>query len=387
MAPRAPLDLSRVLIVQPYIPAYRVPLFAAMRAELREHGVELAIAAARAGGADSSRGDDTTTAAADILLGERRISVGSKSLLLRHVGQAIDDFRPGYVVVEQAIKNLETWPLLLKRGGATRPSVGLWGQGRSYSTAQSAMEARAKQWLTRRADWFFAYTQAGVDHVIASGFPRARTTVLQNSTDTRALRQHLADVTQADLDDFRVANGLTPGRTALFLGGVDARKGISFVLEAAGEIARQLPGFTLLVAGSGESAGEVEHAQEQGGPVRYLGRVDGRDKAMVLAVADVLMIPEWVGLVAVDSLASGTPIVTTRHPSHSPEVEYLVDGLTAVIADHDVTQYAAAVAALLTDPVRHEAMTTRCLAAADDFSIEQMAHRFTVGIGDWMRLT
>ena len=383
MPASTPLDPNRLLIVQPYVPAYRVPLFAQMKAKLARHGVEMAVAAAHAGGADTSRGDDTTASSADFVLDERRVSVGPKSLLVRQLDPVIDSFRPGFVIVEQAIKNTESWPLLLAQGRRNRPAVAMWGQGRSYSTYQSAIEARAKQWLTRRADWFFAYTQAGADYVVARGLSRARTTVLWNSTDTTALRSDIESLSLPDIEAYRMSYNLTAGRTALFLGGVDARKGIQFLLAAARQVAERLPGFTLLIGGSGEMVDDVVREQATGGPVRYLGRVDGRDKALALAAADMLMVPEWVGLVAVDALATGTPIITTRHPSHSPEAEYLQDGRSAVFADHTVEGYAAAVAGILGDKEGRERMRRECQEAAKSLSIEQMAHNFVRGVVAW----
>lgn len=384
MPARIPLDPNRLLIVQPYIPAYRVPLFAAMKAGLARYGIEMAVAAAHAGGADHSRGDDVTASSADFVLDERRMSVGPKSLLVRQVGPVIESFRPGFVIVEQAIKNAESWPLLLASGRRRdRPAVAMWGQGRSYSTSQSAVAARAKQWLTRRADWFFAYTQAGADYIVANGFTPSRTTVLWNSTDTAALRSDVESLSASDVEAYRAFHGLAAGRTALFLGGIDARKGIPFLLAAAREVAGRLQGFTLLIGGSGEMADDVVREQAAGGPVRYLGRVDGRDRALALAAADVLMLPEWVGLVAVDALATGMPIVTTRHPSHSPEVEYLADGQTAVFSDHEVGSYAFAVAGLLDDRERREQMSHRCQRASEQLSIEHMADNFVGGICRW----
>jgi glycosyltransferase involved in cell wall biosynthesis len=81
--------------------------------------------------------------------------------------------------------------------------------------------------------------------------------------------------------------------------------------------------------------------------VRILGRLDGRAQALALRCADVLAVPEWIGLVAVDSLVAGVPLVSTDHPSHSPERDYLADGVTSVFSAHRVDDYADALAACL----------------------------------------
>ena len=375
----------RLLIIQPYVPDYRVPLFAALSENLAEAGFELALAAAVASGDRSHRGDDATALVADYLLTERVARVGGRSLLLRSIGSAMKTYRPNFVIVEQAIKNLEAWPLILRSSMGGQPRVAMWGQGRSYSTSQSEVEARAKSWLTRRSDWFFAYTEAGAGHVVSEGFPPERVTILKNATNTTALRQDLSEVTRSDVAAFACEHGLTLGKTALFMGGVDEHKGIRFLLDAARDVGERVSDFRLLVAGSGALSGAVREAEEEGAPVVALGRVTHRVKALAMASADIMMVPEWVGLVAVDALAGGVPVVTTRHPSHSPEFEYLTEGLTAVVTAHDIEAYARAAERLLLDPLRRSEMTFAALQVSESLSIELMAKDFAEGIKCWTK--
>ena len=374
---------NRLLIVQPYIPSYRVPLFSAVKKLLADEGIHVAVAASRASGSNAARKDDLTASSADFILTEKRWSMGSRSILFRSLRQTMYSFQPGLVVVEQAIKNLEGLPLLLRPGAQRNPSVAMWGQGRSYSTRQNVVAGHLKQMLTRRADWFFAYTNLGAEYVAAQGYPSERITVLWNTTDTAALQASIDAVSAAELDSFRSAHGLLQGYTGLFLGGLDERKGVNFLLESVHEIYDAVPNFRLLVGGSGEMENVVEREAASGGPVRYLGRVEGREKALALAAADFLMIPEWVGLVAVDSLAAGKPLVSTRHYSHSPEFEYLVEGETLVLSEHEPSEYARAVVKLMSDPERlnHMGYTGRLIA--EDLSIEKMADNFVKGVLAW----
>jgi glycosyltransferase involved in cell wall biosynthesis len=375
--------MTRLLIVQPYVPSYRVPLFEGMRAALSDVGIEMAVAAGSPQGEAGLRMDNTMAADTDFMLSERRLAFGSRSVNVRRLGSALDDFRPNLVIVEQAIKNLETYPVLARHLAHRGPRLAMWGQGRSYSTKQSAIEAGIKQWVTRRSDWFFAYTEGGAEYIAAHGFDASRITVLNNTIDTAQLSAELAEVTDGDLDAFRSQLGLTSGRVGLFLGGVDQHKGIDFLLEAAGLIEQALPGFVLLVGGSGAQADRVQRLQERGGPVRYLGRIDGHQKAVALKAADVLLIPEWVGLVAVDSLVAGRPIVTTEHPSHSPEFEYLRRDVNCVMTMHDVVMYATAVVVLLEATDRLGGLQTQARLASAGYHMVQMVERFVRGITSW----
>ncbi|MEI7507566.1 MAG: glycosyltransferase family 4 protein [Actinomycetes bacterium] len=285
-------------------------------------------------------------------------------------------------MVEQAIKNLETYRLLVpKTLGAAQ--VGMWGHGRSYSTPQSGLMSQGKQLLTRRTKWFFAYTQAGADHVVSEGFPRIRTTVLNNTVDTEALRSELDSVTEEEIARFRDELGIEAGKTALFIGGVDDAKGIAFLLESVPHIASLLPGFTLLIAGDGARRSDVQAAEAQGLPIRYLGRLEGREKARALLVSDVLAIPKGIGLVALDSLVAGRPIVSTTDPYHGPEYEFLEDHVTCLYSPYGVKTYADAMSSLLADRVRLSAMQNACLAKSKEFSIALMADRFLDGLLEW----
>ena len=375
--------LTRLLIAQPYVPAYRVPLFEKLKKLLAAEGIELAIAAAESSGEDQKRGDDRTSEGADFNLRSRRITGFGKSVIYRDLARINREFQPDLLIVEQAIKNLESWFPVMLQGPRRRMRVAMWGHGKSYSTSQSPLEGELKQWLTRRADWFFAYTTGGADYVVARGFPRNRTTVLWNSTDTRTLQMDLAGIGGQEIKGYCQRLGLMPGRTALFLGGLDDRKGIPFLLESARVAAALMPGFMLLVAGAGAMEDLVLEEQAQGGPVRMLGRVEGRQKALALATADILMVPEWVGLVAVDSLAAGRPLVSTRHDSHSPEFEYLVEGETLVLSEHEPSTYARAVLDLMKSPGRLAHMSDQGQLIAKDLSIEWMADNFVMGVLAW----
>ena len=269
--------MRRVLVIQPYVPSYRVPLFHQVRMLLADEGIDFVVAAGAPRGDDSYRQDDETKTTADAVLDQRTLNATGRTLLWRQVGSIFAKFDPQWVIVEQAIKNLESWPLILRQILPGHPKVAMWGQGRTYSTHQSYVESRVKMWLTMHADWFFSYTEVGQEHVIRAGYPAERTTVLRNATDTSALKSLLFSITPQELQAYKANLGMEAGPIALFMGGVDERKGISLLLEALESIHQKIPELTLLVAGTGKSIDKVESAQAAGLPVRTLGRVSGRE--------------------------------------------------------------------------------------------------------------
>jgi glycosyltransferase involved in cell wall biosynthesis len=179
----------------------------------------------------------------------------------------------------------------------------------------------------------------------------------------------------------RERHRLQPGRTALYVGGLDAPKRIPFLLQCARRVAAGLPGFKLLVAGDGVDRPLVEAvAGAPDSPVVALGHRAGQDVALLGAVSDVMLMPGRVGLCAVDSFALRTPIVTTDWPWHAPEFEYLEHGRNAVVSRDDPQAYAVAVQQVLNDRSHLESLREACRKDAADYTADGMAERFCGGL-------
>ena len=375
--------MKRLLVVQPYIPAYRVAFFRDVRDSLSAAGFELHLAAGNAQGYQAQRHDDSTESTVDLLLRTRTLTLGRKKFLAREIGSVLRRVQPQLVIAEQAVKNLENFYLLGLQNVRQTPRVAFWGQGKTFSSHQGRAANSLKQWMTRRGEWFFAYTQEGADYVIDRGVPASTVTVLNNTVDSESLKRDLANVSHEDLEAFRNRHSLIPGKTAIFIGGVDHHKGIHFLLDSAKRVSKQVSGFKLLVVGSGAEADLVRGRQARGDGVVSLGRLTGYDKALALQAADVMMIPEWIGLVAVDSLIAGCPIVTTDHSSHSPEFLYLQNHRNAFVFRHEVEAYADGIARVLRDTGRLARVRRLAREDSQKYLLQNMVRNFTRGVESW----
>ena len=375
---------TKLLVINNWIPTYRVPFYNRLDDVLACHDIELLVAHSGPPPSLARRGDTSSGRWAKGVP-TSWFTIGGREVPRRRIASLMREFQPDLIVVEQALHNPETY-LVLLRHAVGRYGVAMWGQGRSFSTTQSASGAAVKQWLTRQCDWFFAYTPAGADHVSAHGFPRARVSVLNNTIDTEQLVEDLDAVHPPELEQFRRQHALTPGKTALFLGGVDEKKGIGFLIESARIASQMMPGFVLLIAGSGDSVPVAQAAQAEGAPVRILGRMDGHSKALALRAADVLAIPEWIGLVAVDALVSARPIITTDHPTHSSEYDYLVPGGTSVVAAHTAVEYASALVSTLSATDMLADMQAAAREASLRYTLDGMVDSFVEGVLAWQDL-
>ena len=108
-----------------------------------------------------------------------------------------------------------------------------------------------------------------------------------------------------------------------FVGAYDSSKLLPLVFAAAEVTHRELPEFRLVIAGAGPLKDVVDDAARRLPFVISLPRADTTALARIGRVSDCLLMPGRVGLVAVDALALGMPVVTTTYPRHAPEAEYL----------------------------------------------------------------
>jgi glycosyltransferase involved in cell wall biosynthesis len=161
--------------------------------------------------------------------------------------------------------------------------------------------------------------------------------------------------------------GLGPGsRVVLFLGRIDAKKGLPLLLDGFDRAWRD--GDELVVAGSGEPAYERQvRAHAAGLPhadhVRFTGWVTGADKADLLAAADLLALiseNENFGHSVAEALAVGTAVLLSRDVFLA---EQLVPAGAAAVCERTPASVAAGLRDLLDDTAGRERMG----AAARDF--------------------
>ncbi len=117
----------------------------------------------------------------------------------------------------------------------------------------------------------------------------------------------------------RAALGLNGDPTVLFVGRPDPLKGGDLLIQALGLL--EQPATALMVGGTLEGDSQLEHlralAQEHGlqDQVRFIGAVPQKDLPRYYSAADLMVVPSYYesfGLVAVEALACGTPVIATK---------------------------------------------------------------------------
>ncbi len=174
-----------------------------------------------------------------------------------------------------------------------------------------------------------------------------------------------------------------PERFVLYLGGYDVRKNMKMLLKAFTWVNRALGNeYPLVLAGSlprqdtpfFPDPRRIAHELGIESALLIPGRIAEEDLPLLYALATVFVYPsryEGFGLPILETMACGTPVVTTNAAS-LPE---LAGGAAFQLDPDDAEHFAAAIIRLCIDEDFHEELRQRGLAQVKQFSWENTAQQ------------
>ena len=185
---------------------------------------------------------------------------------------------------------------------------------------------------------------------------------------------------------FRARAGIDAERPVItYIGRVAHEKNIAFLLDMFARVRRALPQAVLVIAGEGPArAALLARARAQGleASVHFAGYLP-RERELLdcYAAADVFVFAsrtETQGLVLLEAMAQGTPVVSTAELGTR---SILVPGSGALVVPEEEAAFAAAVVRVLNDPGLREGLAARSRAYARTWSSALMAQRLAALYG------
>ena len=157
-------------------------------------------------------------------------------------------------------------------------------------------------------------------------------------------------------------------------------KALPFLVDACRAARAKFGDFTLVLIGDGHYGPWLREQAEKEAWIRPVGSLYGTEKAELLAVSDVFLLPSMVGLSILDSFAAGLPLLSARFNNHSPEIAYLKDDVNGLMTDATVDAYSDAIVRVLSDEGLRKALSAGARQSADVYSVDAMIENFTQGI-------
>lgn len=169
-------------------------------------------------------------------------------------------------------------------------------------------------------------------------------------------------------------------RFVLGLGRVVPKKGFDLLLEAFSRLAADHPDVGLVIAGDGRARPELVHRAAALGlahRVHLPGSLDRGGVAWAMANAALFVLPSRVepfGIVVLEALRAGRPVVVSRHGGAPEIVRHGREGL--VVDPFDAAALAGAISRLLDSPEEAADLADAGRARVAEFSWERVAANY-----------
>jgi glycosyltransferase involved in cell wall biosynthesis len=236
-------------------------------------------------------------------------------------------------------------------------------------------------------------TGAGFDHIIdeaaMADYILVGSTFAQNSCIENGIRPDSVFVIPYGVNDYRFLPTVKEPEKHedtfrfLFVGQIGQRKGIRYLLDAFERLG--LVDAELWLCGNIMDVEHILDTMPRG--CRYLGYVPNKQLPAIFSQVDAFVFPsilEGFGLVILEAMACGLPVITTSHTGGPDIIDDGVEGF--IIPPGDADALAETMLHLYEHPVERIEMGTAARQAAEKRSWsayhEQAAHLFERILGD-----
>lgn len=207
-------------------------------------------------------------------------------------------WQPQLLFFQRAAQRLRI-PVVLSPHGMLEP----WIVKRHYWTRKWPAIQLYQRGLVKHADYLHATADTEKDNLLRLGW-NARIAVIPNAVN---------------IEELPLKDNWRTKRRIVFMSRLHVKKGIELLLEALSHLRLDLDGYEVIIAGEGEPdyVETLKKAAISLGlseVVIFVGGVYGAEKVSLLQSADFFVLPTYsenFGIVVAESLACGTPVITT----------------------------------------------------------------------------
>ncbi|MCC6951045.1 MAG: glycosyltransferase family 4 protein [Phycisphaerales bacterium] len=371
--PLAARQTVRVVLTQPTLTKYRVPVFRELAAR---PGIDLLVVHGEETNMPTAKPDGFRTQ----LVPLRERVMGSEAFRW-HDAQI--DFctkdKADVVLLSWSTRYLSLLPGLIKARWNGVRTV-LWGHG--YSKAETRLRDRTRATLASLADALLFYNHTAAQMYIDSGYaPPEQLFVALNTIDQAPIRS-VRDAWLAEparLAEFQKANGLEGRPVVLFVSRLQPWNRTDMLIRAAAALRAKHPGLCVAIVGDGPASDPLRALARElrlDDTVKFTGAIYGEDQlAPWFLSAHAFCYPANIGLSLIHALIYGVPVVTSREQrAQNPEIEAFRDGENGLgFPQDDLEGMTAALDRVLSDQAFQRTLSAAARATVEhDYTISKM---------------
>ncbi|RLI12685.1 glycosyltransferase family 1 protein [Candidatus Bathyarchaeota archaeon] len=224
------------------------------------------------------------------------------------------------------------------------------GRSRGLHNPDSFLIDGIEWWMTYEARQVIVCSNS-VKWEVESHFslPHDKVTVIPNGIEVSSFNLNI------NREEVKRRYGIKPNeRIILFVGRLVPQKGVDTLIKAVPLIVQQHRDVRILIAGDGWSRNYLEELARSmglGDRIRFLGFISDWELEDLMVTADVLVVPsiyEPFGIVALEGMAAGTPVVATNIGGLSEIIEH--DRTGVLVYPEDPGSIAWGINKVLSDP-------------------------------------
>lgn len=215
----------------------------------------------------------------------------------------------------------------------------------------------------RMVDRAVIHNLHGATRILTNSYFTREVRLLRDGIDSRVVYPGV------DTDVFRPRSGPN-GDYVLSAGSLSPIKGHEFVIEALGRVRPDIRPPLVIAAPSINAAKQTEmeqHAARHSVALKVVSLRDSDEMAQLYAGAVLLAfapVMEWLGLVALEAMACGIPVVGVREGGLRETVQH---GVTGFLVDRDSAEFASAAQRLIEDSALRRQMGQQARRVIEEY--------------------
>jgi phosphatidylinositol alpha-mannosyltransferase len=236
-----------------------------------------------------------------------------------------------------------------------------------YSFGTPMGKLLLKKWV-RKLDGKIAVSEPALNYV-SQHFP-GDYTIIPNGVDSKHFSPDVPPIEEFNDGKLNI----------LFIGRLEKRKGLDYLLEAYRQIKPEIPDSRLIVVGPGNrlrNRYQKRVARRDLKDVVFIGYASYRDLPRYYRTADIVCCPatgrESFGIVLLEAMAVGKPIIATDIQGYNSVLAHGTEGL--LVPPKNAAKIAEALTSLMADEPLRRQMGTNGRLKAVNYDWEQVAQR------------